>query len=61
MWFVTLTGARFQILPTKNGEIIKTEKTLKDSAGLPMGREETVERVENVPGKATLSSIEDFW
>ncbi|XP_076436052.1 uncharacterized protein LOC143275662 [Babylonia areolata] len=51
-----------EVIPTDHGGIVRTEKTLKDSEGRPVGREEEVEEVEELgPDKATLSNIEDFW
>ena len=51
----------FQVIPTDDGEIIKTEDVITDSSGTPVGRERTVEEVETLPGKDSLSSMEDFW
>lgn len=51
-----------EVIPTENGGIVRTEKTLKDLAGRPVGREETVEQVGTLPGKAgSFSSLEDLW
>ena len=50
-----------QVAPTDNGEVVRTDKTLRDPSGFPLGREETVRQVETLPDRATLSSIEDFW
>ncbi|XP_076454296.1 uncharacterized protein LOC143289223 [Babylonia areolata] len=46
-----------EVIPTEHGEVIKVERTVKNSAGQPVGEEEAVEEVQAFPGDDTDSAL----
>lgn len=50
-----------EVIPTNNGEIVKTDVTVKNAAGEKVAEEETVQQVSTIPDKASLSNIDRFW